>query len=658
MHRLLLVALLLPCFACGDDGTEVVKEDFPQLEAGCQPLLAGHHCMLPFPSDYFRVEDATMPSGYRIAVTGAAANLTDDGVNAELTSLYDTDGYSRIPLIAAALPDVLVAEGFVDILSDYAESQTVTSKTIIIDTSTGELVPHFSDVDPRAYDELRRAIALHPVVDLKEQTRYVVLLQDVQNAQGVAAAPAQGFALLRDRRTEGPRAFDGVREHFEDDIFTVIEEAGIDRSGLQLAWDFTTGSDAEPMADILRIRELTQAWLAENGVTLVIDSIEEDPEGKPEVWRRIEGHITVPLYLTSAEPGAEFDRGADGQVQITGTTDVDFLVHVPASLRDAGESGRPLFYGHGFFGSRTELDGALTRTISEHLRTVMVAIDWWGMSSPDLVPLIEDLSGDPLHTLRFLDRIHQSMSNWMVMTSSLETLAAQAELLRPAVGPGSGSGALAGQALIDVDFGVSFLGISQGHILGGMLAAVLPRLDRVILHVGGAGLSHFMFRAEAFGALLEFISRHFKRPIEQYSWAATTQRVFDRIDPGQYARYILREPLEGASPRRVLMQMGVGDVAVPNFGSYLHARAVGLPAVSSGGLQLFGMPDVQEAPSGFSSYDYGIDTDFYRSPVVPVEGNDVHDSVRVENAALEQMDRFLQIDGVVESTCDGACDPG
>lgn len=121
---------------------------------------------------------------------------------------------------------------------------------------------------------------------------------------------------------------------------------------------------------------------------------------------------------------------------------------------------------------------------------------------------------------------------------------------------------------------------------------------------------------------------------------------------------ILKDPLPGASPRRVLMQLGVGDVAVPNFATYLHARAIGLPAVSHTGISLYGMPDLLEAQSGFSSYDYGIDTDFYRVPLVPEQGNDVHDSVRIEPAVLEQMDRFLQKDGMVYSTCEGSCDPG
>lgn len=657
MLRLLPLVLLLPSLACGDKA-ETTVESFPALEEGCQPLLAGHHCFLPYPSDYFREPDSSTVSGYRVSVTGAAANMTDDGKNAEFTSIYDTDGFSKIPLIVGALPDALVAEGFVDILSDFSQTELATSKTLLINAETGALVPHFADLDPDAFDATKRSVALHPVVDLDPETRYVAVLQGIQNEAGQPAAAAVGFALLRDGKSDGIALLDGMREHFEDSVFPVIQAAGVERATLQLAWDFTTGSDQEPMADLLKIRTMTQDWLVENDVTLVIESVVENPEGQAEVWRRIQGKITVPLYLESTEAGAAFSRDAEGEVKNNGTAEVDFLVNVPKSLRDASEMGRPLFYGHGFFGSRRELDGDLTQTISAHLKTVMIAIDWWGMSDVDIVPLVNDLSADPLYTLRFTDRLHQSMSNWIVMTSALEELANLDELQRPEVGAGSGDGTLAGDPLIDVSHGVSFMGISQGHILGGVLAAVLPKLDRVVLNVGGTGLSHYVFRAEAFEALLQLVSRHFKRTIAQYAWAASTQRIFDRIDPGHYARYILREPLEGASPRRVLMQMGVGDVAVPNFGTYLHARAIGLPAVSNGGLELFGMPDVQSAESGFSSFDYGVDTEFYRLPQVPLEGNEVHDSVRVEPVALEQIDRFLQVGGMVHATCEGACDPG
>jgi hypothetical protein len=197
---------LLACLACGDSSTTETAS-FPKLEAGCQPLLGGHHCLLPFPSDYFRVEDPQMETGFRVAITGSAASITDDGENAELTSIYDTDGFSRLPLVVGALPDVLVPDGLVDILSDYSQTLSPSSKTIIINTSTGEFIPHFADVDPRAYDDDRRAVALHTVTDLDEQTRYVVVLQGIQNESGEDAASGKRFEFFKTLRNDASVVF-------------------------------------------------------------------------------------------------------------------------------------------------------------------------------------------------------------------------------------------------------------------------------------------------------------------------------------------------------------------------------------------------------------------------------------------------------------------
>src|SRR5690606_21274020 len=131
----------------------------------------------------------------------------------------------------------------------------------------------------------------------------------------------QGFALLRDGKSKGLEVFDGVRDHFEDEIFPIIADAGIDRANIQLAWDFSTGSNENPMADMLLIRERTTAWLEDNPPTIVIDEIIEDPEDKPEIWRRIQGRITVPLYLENTDAGGEFHRDESGTIAQNGTAE-------------------------------------------------------------------------------------------------------------------------------------------------------------------------------------------------------------------------------------------------------------------------------------------------------------------------------------------------
>ena len=86
-----LVLAFAPLFlACGGD-------DALELEPGCQPLLAGYHCTLPYPSDYYLVEDSSTPSGYRVELTGAASLMTNTGVSADVHTVFRADGFSHIP---------------------------------------------------------------------------------------------------------------------------------------------------------------------------------------------------------------------------------------------------------------------------------------------------------------------------------------------------------------------------------------------------------------------------------------------------------------------------------------------------------------------------------------------------------------------------------
>jgi hypothetical protein len=138
------------------------------------------------------------------------------------------------------------------------------------------------------------------------------------------------------------------------------------------------------------------------------------------------------------------------------------------------------------------------------------------------------------------------------------------------------------------------------------------------------------------------------------------QRPLDRIDPISYAGHVLAEPLPGSpTDRRVLMQIGLGDPAVPNVASYLHARALGVPLAQPSPAAVFGLTPVNDAdaPSSLTVFDYGVDTTGYAEGK-PISPNEVHDTVRLEPAALRQMEGFLRPGGTIAHTCDGACDPG
>ena len=650
-----------------DDGGGDASSEALVIEDGCQPLLARTRldeasrgtCILPYPSDFYREVAGGAP---RLSMRGAAKPQRAAGGGADLHDVVPMDGFSLIPTIVATLPSSVVKDGLAGILDDPNLSATASSATVIIDTETGAFIPHYTDKLDRGVDAEHEPIVLRTFAPLAPKRRYVVALKGVRLAPAEGAAadaarlapPPEGFRRLRDGSVAKDPARGAMKDRFDREVFAVLERAGITRKDLQLAWDFTTGSEEQPRADMLRVRELTLAWLAANTPAVTIT---ETKPGTDRIWRTITGTIQAPLFLDQPGPAGRIFRGADGLVAQNGMTTFEFTINVPISVRDRFEPGRALAYGHGFFGGRTELEGNGAKTIAEKLGAVELGIDWWGMSKEDVGRVTSTLGDDPSHGADFAERAHQAMANWLVATAAFRgPLAKAPELMRPAegegvvVGPGGASNAR--QLVYDPSF-IGYFGASQGHILGGTLAALNPDFSRVVLNVGGGGFTHMMPRSANFGPFSIVLDVTFKDELMVQAYVAMFQRPLDRIDPITYA------PLVHAAPeRRVLLQVGLGDAQVPNAGSYLHARALGVKLLTPSPANVFGLESVAAADgaSALTLFDFGIDTSGYATPS-PLGQNEVHEGVRVNAGALRQMDEFLRPDGTISHPCDGPCDP-
>jgi len=205
-----------------------------------------------------------------------------------------------------------------------------------------------------------------------------------------------------------------------------------------------------------------------------------------------------------------------------------------------------------------------------------------------------------------------------------------------------------------------YLGISQGHILGGTMNALNPKARRIILNVGGASFTTMMMRARPFNGFLLLIENSIRDPLEQQKFIALLQAPFDRVDPAAYAPLLLQEKLPGSpADRRVLMQVGLGDTSVPNVGSYLHAQMAGLPCLQPSPAPAPLLPPVDGPVEGsaLALYGYGLDLQplYGKAEPAPLE-TQVHEGIRRSEAAMAQMDRFLR-EGVIAHTCSGPCDP-
>jgi hypothetical protein len=618
-----------------------------ELEEGCQPLVGKDACWLPYPSDFYLEPDPTQRTGKRVAMKGAARPKSWDGKDADVLGVWRADGFSRQATIVAHLPGgELSREGLPNLLDDGAASARADAATVIVEAESGAFVAHYTDVDLRARNLDRQAIVMHAFAPLKAKTRYVVALQGVRLASGELAKPHEPFRRLRDRQTESDPALLALAPRFDREVFAVLDRVGVRRETLQLAWDFTTGSEEQPVEDMLRVRELALAELAKAPPTVTITA--ENPSDDPRIYRNVRGTVTGPMFLESTDPRARLVRGPDGKPALNGNVSFDFYASIPASARAASTPARAVAFGHGFFGSTGELDGNGARTIASTLGVIEFGIDWWGMSKVDYPVVADTIAEAPTLLPSFTDRVHQAMANWLTMTAAIRgPLAATPAFSRSP-----------GVPLYDPS-SVFYFGASQGHILGGTLAALSPDIDRFVLNVGGGALTHMMPRALPFAGFFLVIDAMTHDDLLSQAMVAIMQSPLDRIDPAAYAPFVFEKKWPGSpSDRRLLMQIGLGDAQVPNLGSFFHARSLGLRMTTPSPLSPFLIEP--SAPEGLSSaltlYDFGIDTRNY-AKVGPLADNLVHEGVRVNPAALRQMDAFWRRDSKIIHPCDGKCDP-
>ncbi|MEZ4255820.1 MAG: hypothetical protein R3A78_08890 [Polyangiales bacterium] len=639
-------ALALLLTACGGDSNPATKEPFDVPE-GCNPIAADWHCTLPYPSDYFLVNDSDTASGKRVEFSEAARIKRMSGDAVDLFPIHPADGYSPGTQILAFFPHRLSGEQF-DGFEAADAGTKVEGATLLLDAESGELVPHIAELDTRPKNPLKRALVLRPLVRLQNAHRYIVAIHGVVDEDGDAVPAASGFALLRDGDAEGKPGIGDLVSHYEDDIFPALKDAGVARdASLQLAWDFTVRTAEDATRDLERIRAAVLATYEDEPPTVKITKTEEFETGA--LFRRVSGTIDVPLFVDSEEPGARLLRDGDGNVKSDGTAKVPFVAIVPRSVADAGVDDPParlVQYGHGIFGSRAEVseDGSWIIQFADTYKLVIMAVDWWGMSEADVGDLLGTLGNDPSKTMAFTDRVHQGMANQLALGEA-------AMRVMPSLEAFTVNDASAYDAST-----LYFHGNSLGHIFGATYTGLSPHVSRAALGVGAADFTHFMARSNAFGQFFLVLDAMFENPVDVQFFLAAAQNSFDRVDPLNYAPSVY-DPYDGEVERHFLLQMGVGDATVPNIGTAYHARLLGVP-VLKGSVVVPPLLEEADAPqdSALAVYALEGDYEYVVSDPSPPAANEVHNGVRKTVPLQEQMDAFLRPDGEIRWFCDAPCD--
>jgi hypothetical protein len=635
------------------------------------------------PTDYDRSDGFSAGSTLLTVVPGMTENadLAASGLPTDVD--LGQNGYAGQPgRLGVILFDATTGE----IVPVWVEIDQYTSEAGVLPAGT---------VGPVQQD-----LMIHPARNLLDGHRYIVALRHLTTDSGTLAQPSAAFesyvqAYLHPGAVAGgapglysSAAADPRVAHMDRIFEDLAEEPGWNVSAqpsqLYLAWDFTTASTQNVTGRLLAIRDDAFEQLGETKaqidagvdagaaprftVSSVTNFQSTDPSGadyNPDVAREIQGSFTVPCYIAPTcsppvkckdlsssspfddcpSPGSFYYRDptnpdADPS-QVPGQTyQADYICVAGRTAFDAGKPLIPVDYGHGLFGSDSEVTASPQEEMANREGMLYCATDWFGWANSDIPNALIALAD--LSNFKILaDRGQQGELDFLYLQRLLANPGGFASNPAFQYAPGV--------PIVNLHDGVYYDGNSQGGIFGGTVCAVSIDVPRCALGVNGMDYSTLLPRSVDYVAsstLPQFVEQQ----VEQFAADPTgynpsnltgvgysnafdlfypdqsqrqlildiVQSLWDRADPDGYAGHMSSSAEEGLLPdctgrgvvpvaeettavcdgagvtpgpdHHVLMQIAWGDHQVANITAFDEARTIGAESV--------GGPATSDTPGG------------------------------------------------------------
>jgi hypothetical protein len=547
-----------------DDNDDTSAPEYPEPCADGPTFtfdLASTPMVVPFPNDWYAVDDAASPTGRRVHIDADTARpigaMAANPLLGFLTNAFNNlTGFSPLADLyvpagtepaAASLPDDL-APGLAD------------GVFLLVDDPTS---PRDGTFGPLRLEWRAPDLHLTPWFPLKENTHYVVVATR-------ALHPGDGCY----------RASDSMR-----DAWTAWATDAKDRYTATLDRLAALGLAPE---QILSVADFTTGWVTRDleAAKLVLDELAQTepspfydwaivPDADPRLFATAHATFDVPIFKA---PRGAWSFDADGRPAIDHVESVLAYFTLPAA--DAHPDGQPypiLLFEHGMFNDKHEMRPPFTTEIAAQ-GFAMVAID--AVCHGDRLPPGMGEIGqffcfyDIFHPEAWRDNFRESVANLAWLTSSLKTLA-DADLDSNGV----------------PDFDVEriySLGMSFGSILDGAYAALEDRIDAHVVAAAGAKLTSVALEGEAaqYFELIELIEHLFwpDEPITDFLNLFTDmlQAVLDPADSANYLVHVIDDPLplmQGHVPQ--VFQQGSGyDATIGGPSGGWLCRAAGWPQIT------------------------------------------------------------------------------
>ena len=629
-----------PC----DPGEPAEVYDFAAEEAAfsevargaCNPVNDGH-CLLPYPSSFFLAEDSTTASGIRVDFSEDSLPVNVSGNAMDITDLNRKDGFSIAGTLYAYFEGPL--SDSLRTPSDLAKSVTEDSDTFIVHAASGELLPHFIEVELAAEGTGRQLLLLRPMKPMRHGERYVVGIRNIKKANGSLAEAPVGFVTLRDRTPTNEADLGRQRSHYENDIFPVLANAGMSRDEIQLAWDFSVSSEASSTYEGDHMRDLADASGVPSGfVTLSVD--EFDCSDGVDVGRIIRATFEAPLFTESYEPGNILARDENDLPVVNGTVDVPFTVVVPCSAITGTEPARLVQFGHGFLDTQVTVEREYVGEMANRYNWIFFATDWKGLTGPDQGSLVDLAFTNPANFSTIPDNLRQAFVHAYLLAKLMKGAVAEDSLLQDANE----------SSMIDTSAHYYF-GNSLGTVVGAAYLGFSPDIERATLGVGGMPFTLVLTRSVEFLSFQAILDSAYPDAADVSLTIALFQLLWDT---GESSGWIHRV-VNSESSKRVLLQAAIGDRSLSTYGSHVLARAAGAKLLQPAARDVFGLESAEgplTSGSAYVEFDYGLEP--FTEAIIDPDAPDPHENPRIDRRGQDQIRKFLE-EGIIENFCDGPC---
>jgi hypothetical protein len=618
-----------------------VEKSIPHTD-GCDNLNP-LHCMLPFPSDAFLIEDNTTVTGLRVNYAEntlpVSGSLSNQGESVQIESLNFLDGMSPSTQIMTAFSTLPNLAGVANQYS-IGLSMEAGHATTLLNLDTGEKVAHWVEADARADDEAATIVFIRTLRSLEPNTAYGI------GISGLDVTPSAAFqAILDGSQTDAPDV--EARQESMAALIVSLNESGHDVENLNDAWQFHTASLNSIVGPTLSMRADALDRLGDDGIGCTIESVQDDwIDDSDRDFRRITGTYTVPQYLEWQNPPSKISTDANGTPLFVENAEVPFTLVIPQILADNNESGPLVVFGHGFLGNGRGAISTWAIGWMEEYKVAMVATDIYGWSGTDMDTVFMGLA-NPEYFEHQSDRLQQMLVNQMALARTFKGVCSDlVELYHN------------GTNLVNSS-DVHYMGYSLGGIYGASITGFSPDIDRAALWVGGSGFSTFIERSTNYVTFSDgfILPQAYPQRNDRALLIAVCQQMWDASDAETWLRFAESGFGDEIQPFNILSTISINDAQVPGLSSDRAARTAGIPMLNGSMRSPYGI-DVADGPITGSaivywdgSYDAMPDTN--AAPPIGDAGK-AHNEIAPIIQVNSMVEYFL-LTGVINDTCGGSC---